>query len=149
MIGQAAVRAAGDHPRCVVPSCEAPTPPRGSAALYGARGHGANALKAVQGDRHSDRPAATTCLANALRRLLSCAASGLPQALRTHTLVHTALATAPPSTLSRTLCTVAPQGKQYKDRMLLHLPMSCPLQALFHRVTPLRSAVPVPALHTS
>ena len=117
--------------------------------LYGARGNGANAIKAVQGDRHSDRTAAPTCRAHALRRLLAWAASLLPHALRTPTLAHTALATAQPATLIRTLCKVAPQIKQDKDRMLLHLPPSCPVKALWHRVTALLAAVPLPLGNTS
>jgi hypothetical protein len=117
--------------------------------LYCARGHGDNASKAVKCDLHSDRPSATTFLANALRLLLSCAASVLHHALRTHTLAHTALATAPPCTVILTLCNVATHVKQSKDRMLLPLPTSCPVKALWHRVTALLCAVPVPALHTS
>jgi hypothetical protein len=141
--------AAGDHPRCVVTSLEAPTPQRGYAELSCARGNGANASKAVKCALHRDRTSATTFLANARRLLLSCAASVLPHALRTHTLAHTPLATAPPSTVLLTLCKVATQVKQYKDRMLLHLPTSWPVKALLARVTALLSAIPVPALHTS
>jgi hypothetical protein len=44
---------------------------------------------------------------------------------------------------------VATQVKQYKDRILLHLPTSCPVKALLHRVTSLLYTVPVPALNTS
>ena len=42
--------------------------------LYGARGNGENAIKAVQVDLHSDRTSATTFLANARRLVLACAA---------------------------------------------------------------------------
>jgi hypothetical protein len=48
-----------------------------------------------------------------------------------------------------TLFKVATQIQQYKDRILLHLPTSCPVKALLSRVTALLSAVPVPALNTS
>jgi hypothetical protein len=119
------------------------------ADLYGARGHCANAIQAGKGALHRDRPAATTFLAHALRRRLSCAAAVLHHALRTHTLSHTALATAHPSTVLRTLFNVATQSKQYKERLLLHLPTSCPVKALLHRVTALLAAIPVPALHPS
>jgi hypothetical protein len=44
---------------------------------------------------------------------------------------------------------VATQVKQYKDRILLHLPTSCPVKTLLHRVTTLLTAIPVPALNTS
>lgn len=84
-----------------------------------------------------------------MRLLLSCAASVLHHALRTHTLAHTALATAQPATLRLTLFTGATQVNQYQDRMLLHLPTSCPVTALLHRVTTLLFALPVPALNTS
>jgi hypothetical protein len=75
---------------------EAATPPQGYAGLYGTRGHGAHASQAVQGARQSDRTAATPCLANALRLLLTCAAAILHQAVRRQTWQHTALAPAPP-----------------------------------------------------
>lgn len=119
------------------------------ADLYCARGNGENAIKAVKNDLHSDRTSATTFLANATRLLLACGASVLHHALRTHTLAHTALATAQPSTVILTLFKVATQVKQYKDRILLHLPTSCPVKALVHRVTTLLTAIPVPALNTS
>jgi hypothetical protein len=118
-------------------------------ALYCARGHGENAIKAVKCDLHSDRTSATTFLANSMRLLLSCAASVLHHALRTQTLQHTALAQAHPSTVILSLFKVATQVKQYKDRILLHLPSSCPVKALLHRVTALLSAVPVPVMNTS
>ena len=117
--------------------------------LYCARGNCENDIKAVKCDLHSDRTSATTFLANAMRLLLSCAAYVLHHALRTHTLAHTPLATAQPSTLILTLFKVATQVKQYKDRILLHLPTSCPVKALLARVTALLSAVPIPVLNTS
>jgi Transposase DDE domain group 1 len=149
VIVKAEVMAAGDNPRFVVTSLEAPTPQRVYEELYCARGNCENDIKAVKCDLHSDRTSATTFLANAMRLLLSCAASVLHHALRTHTLAHTPLATAQPSTLILTLFKVATQVKQYKDRILLHLPTSCPVKALLARVTALLSAVPVPALNTS
>ena len=100
-------------------------------------------------DLHSDRTSATTFLANATRLLLSCAAYVLPQALRTHTLAPTALATAQPGTVILTLCKVATQITPYKDRVLWHLPTSCPVKALLRRVPTLLTAIPVPALNTS
>ena len=146
---KAEVLNAGDHPRFVVTSLAAPTPQMLYEDLYGARGNGENASKAVQGDLQSDRTSATTFLANAMRLLRACAASGLHHALRTHTLQHPALAHAQPSTVMLTLFKVATQLKQYKDRILLHLPSSCPVKALLHRVTALLSAVPLPLVNTS
>src|SRR5947208_8939282 len=74
-----------------------------------------NYIKAVKCDLHSDRTSATTFLANAMRLLLACAAYVLHHALRTHTLQHTALAKAQPSTVILTLFKIATQIKQYKD----------------------------------
>jgi hypothetical protein len=115
--------------------------------IYCARGTCENPIKAVKCDLHSDRTSATT-LANAMRLLLSCAASVLHHALRTHTLQQTTLAQAQPSTVILTLFTVATQVKQYKDRILL-LPSACPVKALLHRVTAVLSLVPLPAVNRS
>ena len=146
---KAEVMAAGDNPRFVVTSLAAPPPQMLYEDLYCARGNCENAIKAVKCDLHSDRTSATTFLANSMRLLLACAAYVLHHALRTHTLQHTALAQAQPSTVMLTLFKGATQIKQYKDRILLHLPSSCPVKALLHRVTALLSAVPVPLMNTS
>src|SRR5882672_6166618 len=146
---KAEVMSAGDNPRFVVTSLEAPTPQMLYEDLYCARGNGEHDIKAVKNDLHSDRTSATSFLANAMRLLLACAAYVLHHALRTHTLQHTALAQAQPSTVILTLFKVATQIKQYKDRILLHLSSSCPVKGLLQRVTALLSLVPVPVLHTS
>jgi Transposase DDE domain group 1 len=146
---KAEVMAAGDNPRFVVTSLAAPPPQMLYEDLYCARGNCENAIKAVKCDLHSDRTSATTFLANSMRLLLACAAYVLHHALRRYTLQHTALAQAQPSTVMLTLFKVATQIKQYKDRILLHLPSSCPVQALLHRVTALLSAVPLPVVNTS
>jgi hypothetical protein len=149
VILKAEVMAAGDNPRFVVTSLADPPPQMLYEDLYCARGNCENAIKAVNCDLHSDRTSATTFLANSLRLLLSCAAYVLHHALRTHTLQHTALAHAQPSTLILTLFKVVTQIKQYKDRILLHLPSACPVKALLHRVTALLSVGPLPAGNTS
>jgi hypothetical protein len=146
---KAEVMLAGENPRFVVTSLDAPPPQMVYEDLYCARGNCENDIKAVKCDLHSDRTSATTFLANTLRLLLACAAYVLHHALRTHTLQHTALANAQPSTVILTLFKVATQIKQYKDRILLHLPSSCPVKALLHRVTALWSAVPLPLVNTS
>src|SRR5207302_4870588 len=146
---KAEVMAAGDNPRFVVTSLAAPPPQMLYEDLYCARGNCENDIQAVKGDLHSDRTSATTFLAHRMRLLLACAAYILHHALRTHTLQHTALANAQPSTVILTLFKVAIQIKQYKDRILLHLPSSCPVKALLHRVTALLSAVPLPLVNTS
>jgi hypothetical protein len=146
---KAEVMSADDNPRFVVTSLDAPTPQMLYEDLYCARGNCENAIKAVKNDLHSDRTSATTFLANAMRLLLACAAYGLHHALRTHTLQHTALAQAQPSTVILTLFKIATQVKQYKDRILLHLPSSCPVKGLLQRVTTLLRAVPEPVCNTS
>src|SRR5207237_10891108 len=117
--------------------------------IYSIRGNCENHMKAVKMDLHSDGTSAPTFVANAMRLLLTCAAYALHHALRTQTLQHTALAQAQPSTVILTLFKVAAQIKQYKDRILLHLPTSCPVKALLYRVTALLSAAPVPLMNTS
>ena len=67
VIVKAEVMAAGDNPRFVVTSLEAPTPQRVYEELYCARGNGENDIKAVKCDLQSDRTSATTFLANAMR----------------------------------------------------------------------------------
>src|SRR5215831_8487456 len=146
---KAEVMSMDDNPRFVVTSLDAPTPQMLYEDLYCARGNGENDIKAVKVDRHSDRTSATTFLANAMRLVLACAAYALHHALRTHTLQHTVLAQAQPSTIILTLCKIATQIKQYKDRILLHLPSSCPVKALLHRVTALLCAIPAPVSNTS
>jgi hypothetical protein len=146
---KAEVMQAGDNPRFGVTSLEPPTPQMLYEDLSCARGNCANDSKAGKHALHSDRTSATTFLANAMRLLLACAASVLHHALRTHTLHHSALAQAPPSTVILTLCKIAAQIKQYKARLLLHLPSSCPVKALLHRVPPLLCAVPEPVCNTS
>ena len=146
---KAEVMQADDNPRFVVTSLMAPPPQMLYEDLYCARGTCENAIKAVKNDLHSDRTSATTFLANAMRLLLACAAYVLHHALRTHTLHHTALAQAQPATVILTLFKIAAQIKQYKDRILLHLPSSCPVKALLQRVTTLLYAVPAPVCNTS
>jgi len=146
---QAEVMSAGDNPRFVVTSLDAPTPQMVYEDLYGARGNCENDSKAVKKDLRSDRTSATPFLANAMRLLLACAAYALHHALRMHTLQHPARAQAQPSTVILTLFKSATQVKQSKDRIRLHLPSSCPVKALVPRVTTLLYAVPEFAYHTS
>jgi len=70
----AEVMRAGDNPRFVVTSLDAPTPQMVYEALYCARGNCENDIKAVKCELRSDRTSATTFLAHAFRLLLACAA---------------------------------------------------------------------------
>ena len=111
--------------------------------LYCARGNGENDIKAMKNDLHSDCTSATTFLANATRLLVACGAYVLHHALRTHTLAHTALATAQPSTVILRCLSGHPR-QAVQGPHLLHLPTSCPVKVLLHRVTTLLTAIPVP-----
>ena len=71
---KAAGMPAGDTPRLVVTSLQAPSPPRLYEDLSCARGHCENDIKAVQCDLRRARTSATTFLAHSLRLLLACAA---------------------------------------------------------------------------
>jgi hypothetical protein len=145
----AAVMTAGDTPRFVVPSREAPTPQMVYEARYCARGTCANAIQAVQGDRRSARTSATPFLANALRLFLACAASALPHAWRPPPLQHTALAPAPPAPVILPRCKIATPVKQDKARLLLPRPSAWPGPALLQRVPTLLYVVPALTCHTA
>jgi Transposase DDE domain group 1 len=145
---KAEVMAVGDNPRFVVTSLTVPAPPMLYEDLYCARGTCENLIKAVKCELHSDRTSDTTLLANAMRLLFACAAYVLHHALRTQTLQPTTLAHAQPATVILTLFKVAPLVKQSKDRIRLHLPSSCPVKGLLHRVTALL-ALPLPVWNTS
>jgi len=146
---KAEVRSAGDNPPFVGTSWDAPTPQRLYEDLSCARGNGDHALKAVKGDLRRDRTAATPFLAKATRLGLAWAAYALPHAWRTQTLQPTGLAQAQPATIILTLFKIAAQVKQYKDRLLLHLPNACPVQALLQRITTWLYVVPPPVGNTS
>ena len=145
----AEVMSQDDHPRFVVTALEAPSPQRLYEDLYCARGQSENAFKALKHALRSALTSATTFLANTMRLFLACAAYVLHHAWRLNTLAHTALAQAQPAPVMLTLVKGAAQVKQYKDRMRLHLPSSCPVKALLHRVTAVLYAVPAPVWNTS
>lgn len=73
--------------------------------------------------------------ANDMRLLQHAAAYVLHQQLRTQALRHTALANAQPSTVIAKLFKIAVQVRQFKDRVMWHLPTSCPARQLLHTVT--------------
>ena len=129
---QAEVAAAGDNPRFVdVSSATLPARVKPCTAPAALR-------KRYQGgwnDLHSDRTSATTFLANATRLgvgvgPMSCIMRSAPRSL-----------TRPWPRPNPPPDPYALQSghavKQYKDRILVHLPTSCPVKALLHRVTTL------------
>ena len=125
---KAEVMALGDNPRFVVTSLDLPTPKSLYCDLYCARGQDENWIKMLKNDLASDRTSDHRFLANHLRLFFSCGAYVLHHALRTEVLVHTELAQAQPATVILKLFKIAVRVVQYKDRIKLHLPSSCPVR---------------------
>ena len=144
VVQKAEVMGLGENPRFVVTSLTGPEPVRVYEELYCGRGQAENWIKHLKADLASDRTSCTTFLANFMRLLEHAAAYVLHQQLRTQALQHTELANAQPSTVITKLFKIAVQVKQFKDRVLLHLPSSCPVKLLLRTVTE-RLFVPKPA----
>jgi len=153
---KAEVMALGDNPRFVVTSMRLPEPQAIYADLYCARGQAENFIKHVKCDLASDRTSCTTFLANCMRLILHCAAYVLHQQLRTQALQHTELAAAQPKTVMLKLFKVATRVRQYKDRIVLHLPSAYPFKHLLWKLSerlylskPVLSAVERPLFSNS
>jgi len=146
---KAEVMSLGENPRYVVTSLSLPTPENLYRDLYCARGQDENFIKMIKNDLASDRTCDHRFLANHMRLFFSCAAYVLHEALRTEVLVHTELAKAQPATVIVKLFKLAVRVVQYKDRIKLHLPSSCPVKHLLRTVTEILYQVPVPAWDTS
>ena len=146
---KAEVMALGDNPRFVVTSLDLPTPESLYRDLYCARGQDENWIKMIKNDLASDRTSDHRFLANHLRLFFSCAAYVLHHALKTEVLVHTELAKAQPATVILKLFKIAVQVVQYKDRVKLHLPSSCPVKDLLQRITEILFQVREPVWNTS
>jgi hypothetical protein len=91
----------------------------------------------MKNDLASDRTADHAFLANHLRLFYACAAYQLIHSLRENTLCHTELARAQPMSIILKLFKLAVRVVQYKDRIKLHLPSTCAVKGLLHRVTEL------------
>ena len=123
-----------DNERFVVTTLRGPSPRTLYQQDYCARGQAEGWIKQVKCDLKSDRTSASSFLANFGRLLLTAAAYVLHQQLRQLGLQGTALATAQPKTVILSLFKIAVRVKQYKDRVLLHLPSACPVKALLAQV---------------
>lgn len=119
-----------DNERFVVTSMRGASPRTLYQQDYCARGQAENWIKQLKCDLKADRTSAQSFLANFGRLLLTGAAYVLHQQLRQLGLQGTALATAGPKTVILSLFKIAVKVKQYKDRVLLHLPGSCPVKGL-------------------
>lgn len=143
------VNANGVDTRFVVTTFDLPTPQIVYENLYCPRGQDENYIKMIKNDLHSDRTSDHTFQANHMRLFFSCAAYVLHHTLRTETLANTELANAQPSTIIIKLFKIAVRVVQYKDRIKLQLPTSCPVKHILHRVLEILFQVPVPARNTS
>ncbi len=123
-----------DNERFVVTSMRSPSPRTLYQQDYCARGQAENWIKQVKCDLKADRTSAQSFLANFGRLLLTAGAYVLHQQLRQLGLQGTALASAQPKTIILSLFKIAVRVKQYKDRVLLHLPSACPVKALLATV---------------
>jgi len=148
VILKAEVMALGDNPRFIVTSLDLPAPEILYRDLYCARGQDENYIKTMKNDLASDRTSDSNFLANQMRLFFSCAAYVLHHCLRTEVLVNTELAKAQPSTVINKLFKIAVKVVQYKDRIKLHLPSSCPVKGILHRVTEILYQVKVPRLNS-
>lgn len=123
-----------DNERFVVTSLRGPSPRTLYQQDYCARGQAENLIKQVKCDLKSDRTSASSFLSNFARLLLTAGAYVLHQQLRQRGLQGTSLATAQPKTVILSLFKIAVRVKQYKDRVLLHLPSACPVKTLLAQV---------------
>ena len=121
---------AKDNARFVVTTLRGPSARTLYQQEYCARGQAENLIKNLKGDLKSDRTSAQSFMANFGRLLLTGAAYTLHQQLRQQGLRDTPLATAQPKTVIQKLFKIATRVKQYKDRVLLRLPDSCPMKAV-------------------
>ncbi|EAR20704.1 transposase [Nitrococcus mobilis Nb-231] len=132
---KAEVMALGENPRYVVTSLDLPNPEALYRDLYCARGQDENFIKMMKNDLACDRTSSPRFLANQMRLFFAAAAYVLHHSLCHEVLVHTELARAQPATVITKLFKIAVRVVAYKDRVKLHLPSSCPVKALLHRVT--------------
>ena len=123
-----------DNERFMVTSMRGPSPRTLYQHEYCARAQAENWIKQVKCDLKADRTSAQSFIANFGRLLFAAAAYVLHQQLRQLGLQGTALDTAQPKTVSLSLFKIAVRVKQYKDRVLLHLPTACPVKALLATV---------------
>lgn len=144
VIHKAEVMDLGDNPRFIVTSLVLPTPETAYTQLYCARGNGERSIKELKCDLACDRTSDTTFLANSMRLIASCAAYQLIHSLRSETLKGTRLEQAQASTIIARLFKIAVRVVQYKDRIKLHLPTSCPVKNILAQVTEILYCNPPP-----
>lgn len=139
----------GDNPRFVVTSLNEADAECVYRDLYCARGQDENYIKMIKNDLASDRTSDHRFLANHMRLLFACGAYVLHQALRDELLSHTELAKAQPSSVIVKLFKLAVKVVQYKDRIKLHLPSTCPVRQLLYTITEILYGLPLPQFNSS
>lgn len=150
MILKAEIMDLGDNPRFVVTSLNEAAPECLYRDLYCARGQDENYIKMIKNDLASDRTSDHRFVANHMRLFFACGAYVLHQTLRDDILSRTELARAQPSTVIIKLFKLAVKVVQYKDRIKLHLPSTCTVKHLLHRITEiLYLSQPPPVLNSS
>lgn len=128
------VTCARDNQRYVVSSLRGPSSRTLYQQDYCSRAQAELRIKELKVDLKSDRTSASSFLANFARLLLTAAAYVLHQQLRHLGLQGTSLAKAQPKTVILALFKTAARVKQYKDRVILHLPSSCPVKGILVQV---------------
>lgn len=132
---KAEVMALGENTRFIVTSLTGLDAGTLYEDLYCARGQAENYIKHLKNDLAADRTSCTSFLANCMRLLLHSAAYILHQQLRVEALQHTALAQAQPSTVIAKLFKIAVQVRQYRHKIMLHLPSACAVGPLLQVLT--------------
>jgi len=148
VILKAEITALGDNPRFVITSLRRPSPQTLYEELYCARGQDENYIKAIKCDLKSDRTSDSSFLANHMRLFYACAGYVLHHGLRTETLRGTEFERAQPSRIINRLFKIAVRVVQYKDRIRLHLPSTCPVKPVLKQITEILYLVP-PAVNTT
>ncbi len=143
---KAEVMDAGDNPRFIVTSIKDISPETAYKKLYCDRGNDERYIKELKRDLACDRTSNSSFLANCMRLLISCAAYTLIHSLRSETLRGTSLARASASTIISKLFKIAVRLVQYKDRIKLHLPSSCPIKAVLFQMTEILYKIPPPKI---
>ena len=141
---KAEVMALGENTRFIVTSLPGLDADTLYEDIYCARGQAENYIKYLKDDLAADRTSCSSFLANCMRLLLHAAAYILHQQLRTQALRHTALSQAQPSTVISKLFKIAVQVRQYKNKIVLHLPSACAVKHLLQTLTE-RLYLPTPA----
>jgi len=144
VIQKAEVMRLGDNPRFIVTSLDLPSPKVAYTQLYCSRGNAERYIKELKRDLACDRTSDSSFLANCMRLIVSCAAYNLVHALRSETLKGTRLEHAQASTLMARLFKIAVRVVQYKDRIKLQLPSTCPVKDILLQVTEILYCIPPP-----